>query len=1792
MTWPLSQDYNEAIQNPATSFADRELKAGQPALNALGMPLPRSGNFADVYEFQGAKGARWAVKCFTREVRGLRERYSEISKYLRRAKLPFTVDFQYLEQGIRIGSQWYPVLKMQWVEGFLLNEFVRDNIDKPILLDGLAQIWLKMGKRLREAQVAHADLQHGNVILVPGSRASALAVKLIDYDGMWVPSLARVPSGEVGHPAYQHPKRLVQGIYSPEVDRVPLLAVACGLRALAVCGKALWDRYDNGDNLLFRQPDLRDPTQSTLFKELWELPVAPVHDLVGYLALGVTGSLSEVPLAFEVMGEDETRPLSTAQEGRVAALLGPGARISRPATIKAAATKPTAVMVGAGRSAPTAIQPARGQTAVATEEASVWEALGEEEAIQARKRKRRRKSTAVWVAVAGIMVAFGSAVGAVLLMGHDNASRERAARDEGPHRDRPAKPPKLPDDKKDGEYRDAQRDNGKPRDGEAAVDKAVKRRPGTTKKRRPLDNTPSPLDKIPLLSRDGDSKYFPELVAVLKGHLGEIWNVSISPDEKHLAAVGNDHQSVSLWDLTRPTAPPYQKPADFPSNVVFSSDGARLAYATKDTLFLWSIRTFAENRPLYAIPLPGEDYQYLEAHHLAWLPDNKTLLLGRKAGVLRLRLGGQNPPAVPLKGQSGLVRAMAVSPDGSVLATSRRGGIRLLDLKANRHREIGATAEVNCLAFAPDGRKLGAACQDGTVHVYDLTGQDPPEVWAKKGHAHLASWASFAPDGKSLVSSEGALSSRRPFQAVWWKSNDGSQLKQWDLPERCNAVAFSPYSGHLVLGCHNRNIYILRLGVRKRRDKTGTGQVVRVQRRDQGVPRDEGLFFKASRGTISALAVSPDNRIALIATGFNAYLLDVPTGKQLQRLTARGVLQCAAFSLDGRRLLFGTWDPIPNPKPGSAQAHGTMHLWDVDRWQELKRFEHPSPVLAVAFSPDGKRALSGSGIRKARAPREPAIPRDCRLRWWDLDSGKESQFSAQEAEVRSVGFVGDGRHGYSFGITGVTFWDLQKRQAEKSLTQGGGQTIAVYPDGSHFLTVAGRETRLWDIAGNLEHTFGPLPTTPQSVAVSPDGRFAAVGCGELLIRDGKVVMKNRRSISVGCTVYLFDLKNHRQRAVFNGHNQWIYRLAFSGNGRYLLTGDQAGTVRLWDLKRLKDSGDETVKNTRPGTKEPKPDDRAPVPPKIDLDQAEMRIKGQLKDEWSKTKPADRMELVHKLLDMAQEDQADAASRYVALRLAAERSVSAGDILTALAAMDALAERFKEGPLGLKIKLLGGAAVKGFPRAAQPAVVRAALQLANEALLADDFKGARSALKRATISAQKSERPALMSYVAARTQDLAEAEEKWRGLKSTAAKIRSTPKDPAANLDMGKFLCLGKGDWAKGLPLLAKGSNAVLADLAKRDLGGPKGPAAQIQLGDEWRDEARHEAEGEKGLAKIRLLHRACRWYEAAMPDLPPSELVLLTKKIDAIRRTPFFEPPGLIGEVRRFVGHKGRVTAAVLSQDGLRAISGGQDRMLRWWDTTTGRQLDEHQAAGGPIVSVALTADRKKAVSSTEGGIAQLWDLTNEIQAGPDSRFLRARRNVRTVAFSSGGKFVLVGEDNGRFAGCPLEGDQEFSNGNGNRAEGKIHNVLSNNKGILLYIDGDGKLHIYDRPNKKNQPLKSLSPVTCAIFATNGRDIVTGSEDGHVRILKAGGKVVRVFGFKRHHAGPVTSLALSANGLRLLTGGADKFVRVWDPSPTKMSLLHEFALHRDKVRSVSISRDGRFGLSAGDDGTVRLWRLP
>jgi hypothetical protein len=169
MSWPTATDYISAAANPSGSFRDPGLRGGTLAHGSLG-PVVIHGNFGVVFKIDDPAGRTWAVKCFTQPVPDLQNRYEAIQAHTRRSSLHCLVEFEYLPQGIRIGGEWFPIVKMEWVEGTHLHTFARDRAGRPRTLEKLARVWLRLSQNLRATDIAHGDLQHGNVLLTSGER--------------------------------------------------------------------------------------------------------------------------------------------------------------------------------------------------------------------------------------------------------------------------------------------------------------------------------------------------------------------------------------------------------------------------------------------------------------------------------------------------------------------------------------------------------------------------------------------------------------------------------------------------------------------------------------------------------------------------------------------------------------------------------------------------------------------------------------------------------------------------------------------------------------------------------------------------------------------------------------------------------------------------------------------------------------------------------------------------------------------------------------------------------------------------------------------------------------------------------------------------------------------------------------------------------------------------------------------------------------------------------------------------------------------------------------------------------------------------------------------------------------------------------------------------------------------------------------------------------------------------------------------------------------------------------------
>jgi len=287
--YPTPSDYQEAVQVPTAAFVDAELQGATPRTNVLGLPQPITGAFAAVFPMTTETGRPVAVKCFLNEGPEQQARYEAVADHLDTVDLDSLVGFDYQPDGIRVTGTDYPILKMEWVEGTVLNRFVEEHLDAPDTLARLAEAWAALMADLEAEDLAHGDLQHGNVLVQDTD--DGLQLRLVDYDTMYVPALEGWRSAEVGHRNYQHPDR-TDTDFGSFLDRFPGLAIYTALRACAV-RPGLWDRYDTGENLLFRDGDFYEPGQSVLFDELAQM--RPVAELVEALRTACYVEPADVP---------------------------------------------------------------------------------------------------------------------------------------------------------------------------------------------------------------------------------------------------------------------------------------------------------------------------------------------------------------------------------------------------------------------------------------------------------------------------------------------------------------------------------------------------------------------------------------------------------------------------------------------------------------------------------------------------------------------------------------------------------------------------------------------------------------------------------------------------------------------------------------------------------------------------------------------------------------------------------------------------------------------------------------------------------------------------------------------------------------------------------------------------------------------------------------------------------------------------------------------------------------------------------------------------------------------------------------------------------------------------------------------------------------------------------------------------------------------------------------------------------------------------------------------------------
>ncbi len=296
MPWPAITDFTDAIQNPRVCFADphlADLAAGEVVRHPKrGTPLVYSGNFAAAYPVV-CGSRKYAVRCFTREVIDQRDRYGHLTNYLSHTLPAPLVEFDFYEKGIKVRGVWYAIVKMEWVNGEPLDKYVKDRLTQPGELNRVARRWRGAVGDILSREIAHNDLQHGNVMVQFDS-----SIRLVDYDGIFLPQYQGQDSPEIGHRNFQHPDRTEKD-YAKYVDNFPALVIYLSLLALAA-DPSLW-RFNNDDNLILTRADFEDPSQSECFRALKSSTDSAVRHLAGQLEECCSMRVGEVPDLEEIL---------------------------------------------------------------------------------------------------------------------------------------------------------------------------------------------------------------------------------------------------------------------------------------------------------------------------------------------------------------------------------------------------------------------------------------------------------------------------------------------------------------------------------------------------------------------------------------------------------------------------------------------------------------------------------------------------------------------------------------------------------------------------------------------------------------------------------------------------------------------------------------------------------------------------------------------------------------------------------------------------------------------------------------------------------------------------------------------------------------------------------------------------------------------------------------------------------------------------------------------------------------------------------------------------------------------------------------------------------------------------------------------------------------------------------------------------------------------------------------------------------------------------------------------------
>jgi len=619
-------------------------------------------------------------------------------------------------------------------------------------------------------------------------------------------------------------------------------------------------------------------------------------------------------------------------------------------------------------------------------------------------------------------------------------------------------------------------------------------------------------------------------------------------------------------------------------NAAYSPDGELLAISDGVTIHLYDSRTKKELRS-------WDGPQGFGIMSLAFSPDSKVLATASRSP----RLSQWEVATGKLLREFDLHPSgnhfVTYSPDGKLLATAGEDRdpkrMNLLFISSDYAVAVwdattgkkvasfgGAIVGLNSVAFSPDSRLLAWGGLDGKVRVCKvkegkilMTEEDVRtfDVELVLGNANLC--MDFSRDSKLLA--VGNTKVIKLFDLVAgkeWKTlahqpkdglpglQDGYRVRFSPDGRTLGSIGSTVALWDLDSGKPNRLLQVYGAAANELTFHPD-GKKLAVIASDQSVrfwdlTTSKEEFEEGHRGSVSAVALSPDGKVVVTGSSDSVRFWDRTTGKQLRQLPniPIAVLQ---YGRDGLLML-------------GIDRDGLHHLYDPETGKENRALAKELWGTRLAVSADGKLLAVGQE----------------EIRVVELPSGKELvQLAGHGAYNDCMAFAPDGKTLVTGGCDtnkpndqtyGVKLWDLSTGKELRTLQRGSGD--AVYrvvwsPDGGYVLT----NVRTYDFGpppgkdlATCKVVDGPMIGRPSrwpgnATAFSPDGKLLAVGVNEQTYVGSPITIR----------IDMYDTTTWEKVAALEGHKQQITALAFSADGKFLVSGSTDTSARVWDVPERK-----------------------------------------------------------------------------------------------------------------------------------------------------------------------------------------------------------------------------------------------------------------------------------------------------------------------------------------------------------------------------------------------------------------------------------------------------------------------------------------------------------------------------------------------------------------------------------------------------------------------------------------------